>query len=134
MDEEILLRATLIRQESEEVEKELEYIKEQINELEKFREALKFLEENGEKEILASVGKGVYLKSSREKNEKFFVEVGAGVLLRKTPKEAATIVNEQTIKFKEAKLQLTAQLHDYAIRFRELLKDVDGLRNKQQSE
>lgn len=132
-EEELLYRATLLKQESEETEKALNFVNEQINELENFKESLKFLEKNKEEEILASLGKGVYVKAKKE-NERLFVNVGADVIIRKTPQETVIVIEEQIKRFSEAKMQLLIQLQEYASNFREMLKEVENLKKEKAKE
>lgn len=118
----------MLRQQSEEIEKQLDFVNEQIKELEQFSGSLGVLEKEKEEEVLTNIGRGVHMKVERKENEKLFVEVGAGVLVRKTPEEARKVIKEQVKKFQEAKLQLTAQLHIHAEQFREMMKEVEKIK------
>jgi len=109
---EILQRAMMMKQQSEEVEKQLDFVTQQVHELEEFSKTLEELDKNDDKEILAPLGKGVFAKAER-KDEKLFVEVGADVLVRKTPEEARKVIQEQIRKFTEARVHLTARLEAY---------------------
>ena len=131
MEQEILQRAVMLRQQSEEVEKQLDFLKEQIAELEKFSESLKIIKENKNKEIIAPMGKGVYVKASRDEKEKLFVEVGAGILIRKTPEEAEKIIENQISKFNAVKIQLNQQLSEFAAEFGKMMEEIQKLKNKQ---
>ena len=128
--EELLEKAILLRQESEEIEKKLNFVNEQIKEMEQFIGKLDVLEKNDEKEFLANIGRGVYVKADRKENEKLFVEAGAGVVIRKTPKEAKEIVSGQIKRFIEARIHVTAQLEDYAAQFKEMIEQVEKLRKE----
>ncbi|MBU0467093.1 MAG: prefoldin subunit alpha [Nanoarchaeota archaeon] len=127
-NQELLQRAIMLRQQSEEIEKQLDFVNEQIKELEQFSGSLGVLEKEKEEEVLTNIGRGVHMKVERKENEKLFVEVGAGVLVRKTPEEARKVIKEQVKKFQEAKLQLTAQLHIHAEQFREMMKEVEKIK------
>jgi len=127
MEQEILQRAMMLRQQSEESEKHLEFVQQQIAELDDFSQTLEEFDKNKEKEMLAPLGKGVYAKADR-KDEKLFVDVGAGIMVRKTPKEARKIISEQMKKFTEAKVQLTAQLEAYRVEFTKMLESVENMR------
>lgn len=127
-NQELLQRAIELKQQSEEVERQLDFVAEQTKELEQFSRNLELLEHDKEKEILASLGKGVYIKAKRDEDAKLFVEVGSGVIVRKTPKEAIEIIKEQVARFQEARLQLTAQLQEQASMFREMLKEVEKVK------
>lgn len=125
----ILQRAMTLRGQSQEVEKQLEFISDQIRELQNFVENLEVLMNSRESEMLADIGRGVHVKVDRKKDEKLFVEVGAGVVLRKTPEEAKKIVEGQLKKFQEAKTQLTEQLQGHAEEFQKMLKEVEKLKS-----
>src|SRR3989344_458620 len=117
MNEELLIKAQTLQQESQEVENNIKIVNEHIGELTKFKENLEFLDRDGEKDILASLGRGVYIKSKIEDDKKLFVEIGAGVIVKKTPLETMKVIEEQIRKFEEAKLQLKTQLELYAREF-----------------
>ncbi|MCA9485900.1 MAG: hypothetical protein KC506_03590 [Nanoarchaeota archaeon] len=126
--QEILQQAMLLRQESEEIERQLQFVNEQITDLEGFGNNLEALEKSDEKEVLSNIGRGVFMKTTRSAGEKLFVEVGAGVIVRKTPEETRKVIAEQVKKFKDAKIQLTMQLESHADQFRAMLKEVEGLK------
>lgn len=117
-----------LRQESQEVEQQLNFVVQQINELEVFSKNLEDLQNQKEKEILASLGKGVYVKAKRNGEEKIFVEVGAGVVLKKSILETREIIEGQIKKFKNARIQLSQQLEGYASDFNEMLNQVNSLK------
>ena len=134
MEEEMLYTAAILKQRAEELEKQLDFVKQQIFELEQFKESLKILEENKENEMLSNLGKGVFMKTKREENEKLFVEVGAGVVVRKTPKETREVITNQLNKLNLAKIQLGAQLEEFAEEFKKMLEEVEKLREKANKE
>lgn len=125
--EEILQKAFVLKQQSEQVEQQLNFVNEQIAEMEQFVEKLRVLAESDEEEILAPLGRGVYVKSKREKDERLFVEAGAGTVVRKTPKEAREIVQEQMRKFQEARIHLTGQLQGYAQEFSKMVGEREEI-------
>lgn len=121
-------KALQLKQESEETEQQLGFVGEQIKELESFRESLIVLEENPEKEILSSLGRGVYLKNQRVSDGRLFVDVGANILVRKTPKEAREIVSEQIKKFIEARAHLLERLEAYRQEFSSMIEELEELK------
>lgn len=129
MEQELLQKAMQLRQGSEEAEQQLNFIVQQISELEKFRTDLEELDKSKEKEIVASLGRGVFMKADK-KDEKLFVEVGAGIMVRKTPAEARAVIEGQLRKFQEARVHLNQQLQDFALEFQKMLKDVEKIKNK----
>lgn len=128
MEQEILQRALMMKQQSEEIEKQLQFVKEQIFELNAFAENLQELACNKEKEILAPLGKGVYIKSERKENE-FFVEVGAGVVVKKSLEDTKKVIENQIDKFDKVKVHLLGQLDEFANQFRVMLSEVQGIKD-----
>ena len=63
------------------------------------------IDKNKEKEILAPLGKGVFIKSEI-KDKKIFVDIGAGVLVRKSPKEAREVIEDQLKKLEEMRQEI----------------------------
>jgi len=132
MKEELLMKASLLKQESEETEKGLDFVNEQISELEKFLQALDSIKDKNNREILAPLGKGVFMKAKKE-DSKLFIEVGDGVVVRKTPEATQKVVEEQIKKFQDARIQLKAQLEEYTSQFSELLKEVEKLKKEKKN-
>ena len=153
------MKAQMLQNESQEVERNLKAITEHVGDLIKFKENLDFLDmensvnhvtkvnnssdrdsavkgnsisrmlcKNDEKEILASLGRGVYIKGKIEDNKKLFVEVGAGVVLKKTPFETRNIIEEQIRRFEEARMQLLGQLHLYKEEFGKMVKEINRVK------
>jgi prefoldin alpha subunit len=129
MDQEILQRAMILRQQSEEAERQLEFVEQQIKELGEFGESLKELDKKKEQEMLAPLGKGVYTKAKR-KDEKLFVEVGAGIVVRKSPNEARKVIEGQLKKFVEAKVQLSSKLEAFALEFHHMLHEIERVKSE----
>ncbi len=126
MEQELIVQANLMEQQARELEGNLQIIDNQINELEQFLDGLGFLIKTRNKEILASVGKGVYVSSKIEKMDKLFVEVGAGVVVQKTPEDTAEVVKNQISRLKEARFQINAQLGIYREKLGEILDKING--------
>lgn len=127
--EELIQRASILQRQSEEIEMNLRFINQQISELDEFKEGLQFLETHKGKEMISSLGRGIFLKSSRTE-DKFFVEVGAGIVVKKSAGEIREIIGGQVKKFREAKSGLMAELESYAIEFRRMVGALQGMKGK----
>ena len=106
------MKASLIEKHLNELNERIEYVIQQILELEEFKSNLKFLKEAKGKEILATLGKGIYAKSLCQ-DENLFVNVGAGIVVKKTLKETEEIITSQIKNLHEAKTSLLASLEVY---------------------
>ena len=102
-----------IEREARQLEENLQLFDNQIYELEEFMKNLDFIAKSKEKEALSTIGKRVYLKTKIEDSSKLFVDIGAGVVLQKTPEETLRIVREQISGLQGAKKQLASQLEMY---------------------
>lgn len=125
---ELLQKAMQLRQESEQIEKQLEFISQQIANLDDFQKSLAFLSENKEEKIMSPLGRGVFVEAEMKKNSKLLVEVGAGVFIKKSPSETKEIIEAQIKKFREFKIQLESQLQEYISEFYEMLQEVEELK------
>jgi prefoldin alpha subunit len=109
MDQELMMKLEMTHRQSQEIEEKAGIIDKQINELKVFEQSLIGLKDTEEKEMLASLGKGVFVKSDI-KDKELFVEVGAGYLVKKSPEETATVLNGQVARLGEMKMQLEMEL------------------------
>ena len=123
MDENILLKASEIEKRMQELSNNLEFIDSQINELEQFHDSLISLKNWKDKEMLASLGKGVYLKNKLEEKE-LFVEVGAGIVVKKNISETQKIVEEQIKRIKEARISVLLELENTKKEFDSILSKI----------
>jgi len=127
MNEEIIMKAMQFQKKAEETEKNLEFVEEQINELEEFKKNLENLENSKEKEILASLGKGVFIKSEI-KDKELFVNVGAGVVIKKSLNGTKKVIEEQIKKFLNARIQLNSELETYRQELVRLINELENLK------
>jgi prefoldin alpha subunit len=112
--QELMMELYRSQEQSKEIEEKMKIVEQQLTELQQFSNSLEELNENKSKEMLASLGKGVYIKSKVQEG-KLFVDVGSGILLRKSITEAKEVVKDQVKKLGEMKIQLVSEgeaLHD----------------------
>jgi len=124
MDEKLVMEAMNLQRQSEEAEQQLRFVEEQISEMEKFEAGLQEFEESNEKEMLALLGKGVYVKSDVKEKE-LFVEVGAGVVVKKSAEDVRKTIGGQIKKFNQARMQLTERLEIYTIELGRMVKEIE---------
>ncbi len=101
--EEFLFKLSMMQQQAEQIEQQIHQVDEQIQEFLVLQENLGKLKEKSQ--ILSPIGKGVFSKAMLEDN-KFFVNVGSGVLVKKKPEQAIEIIQEQVSQLKEIRIQL----------------------------
>lgn len=125
MDQELLFQASMLERQSREFEEQIAFVDQQLAELSQFQENLKHFESSKEKEMLSSLGKGVYTKTNLL-NKELFVEVGAGILVKKTPQEARDIIQTQISKFSEVKTHLLANIESIDQSLRALIEQIEA--------
>lgn len=111
-NEELMMKASLLERHSQELAEKIEYLSQQILDFGEFLKNLDSISDSKEKKMFASLGKGVYVRSSLEEKN-LFVNVGSGVVVKKTPKETKEIIESQIKQFHEAKSRLNAQMEVY---------------------
>jgi prefoldin alpha subunit len=109
MDQKLLQEAAQLEQYTRELEEHDAYLQKQIAELEQFKAAMETFVASGEKRLLAPLGKGVYCKADIAE-QKLFVEVGSGILVRKTPDALLAVVDEQLQTLGSSQIQLSTQI------------------------
>ena len=125
MDKERIMQIATIEREARELEQSLEIIDSQIWELENFRITLKSIVDSKEDEVLAPIGSRVYLKSMIKDKKSLFVEVGAGVVIKKTPEETLNTVGEQIMNLKEARLNISSNLEELQDEMKKFIIEVE---------
>lgn len=122
MDQEKILEIQEKYQRTQTLEEQLRIVEQQIKELHEFSEAIKLLENSKEKEILAPVGKGVFIKSEMKEKE-FFVDVGSGVYVKKKPSETGFVIDEQIRKLQGLRIQISSEFESLSDELRKLLEE-----------
>jgi prefoldin alpha subunit len=124
MDQEKIMEIAGIERQAREMEDQLQMIDAQIVELENFRKTVTGIKESKEREMFSSLGGRVYLKSKIEVNDKLFVEVGAGVIVVKSPDETLEIVSGQIERMRVARHQIDAHLEINQKKLEEFINSV----------
>lgn len=127
--EELMMKASFLERNSHEIQEKVNYLAQQLLELEEFRKDIDFFSKSKETKIFSTLGRGIYIKSALE-DKKLFVNVGAGVVLKKTADETKHIIESQIKEFYDAKMQLTAQLEIYN---KMLTRTVDEINEAEKS-
>jgi prefoldin alpha subunit len=109
---------------SKELEEKIGIVDKQIYELQHFQVHLGEIDKNKEKEILASLGKGVFVKSEI-KDDKLFVDVGSGVLIRKDSREAREVIEDQLRKLGEMRLVVQGHIEKLGEELQDLVRDIE---------
>ncbi|MBS3071630.1 hypothetical protein J4408_01430 [Candidatus Pacearchaeota archaeon] len=129
MDQETVMRASFIEKQLGEIDQHIELLDSQIIDLSALRENLTIFSESKEKEILSSFGRGIFLKAQLQEKI-MFVEVGSGIVVKKTPEQTLEVVENQLGKLEEARLQIGAQREMYYSELYSIIQKVEETKNK----
>ena len=125
MDEETMMQASMIEREARQLEDNLQLIDSQIIELENFKISLSYFIKSKEKEMLCCLGKGVYIKSEVEDKGKLFVEVGAGIIIKKSPEDALEVAGQQAERLQNARKEILLRLNQYHAQLQDFISSMN---------
>ncbi len=129
MDQELIQELQEKYAESQELEEKLNLIMQQVSELEEFGKSLKDLDENKENEILAGLGKGVFI-SAEIKNKELFVGVGSGIFVKKKPSEAREVIKGQVLGLMKMREDLSLKIENINQGLQELMQNLEKEKGK----
>jgi|SRR3989339_18572 len=128
-DQEALFQASMLENQSQEMEQRLNMVVQQVMELQEAKSNLVFLRDSKEKETISSLGKGIHL-STEIKDKKLFIEVGAGILVRKTPDQIIEVIDSQVKRLSEVRAQIETQLSMYHQALSKIIEQVRARRGE----
>jgi prefoldin, archaeal alpha subunit/eukaryotic subunit 5 len=113
----------MIEQESNKMQEQMQAIKSQIEELEVLRLSLERIDQMKEKEILANLGSGIFIKSEI-KDKELFVNIGNGIVIKKMPEETIKIINKQIDRLDELKVLILSEIEKLNSQLRDLIEEA----------
>ncbi len=125
MEQENLIKLSLMEQKTKEIEERISLIEQNINELQNISLSLDKFEEHKEKEILSQIGRGIFVKSEL-KNKELIVDVGSKILVKKTSDDVREIINEQIRKLTQARIENFSTLEMLSSEMQEIIKKVQS--------
>ncbi len=123
MDAELIYKAQAIHKQVEELETHAGLIDHELVDLKRFKNDLDTIEKNPSKQVLSSLGKGVFIKTDIIEKE-LFVEVGAGYIVKKNSAETRAVIDEQIKKISEARLHNLSKLELYQQALQQLIQNI----------
>lgn len=107
-----------------ESESQIEFINNQLSELNVFYMSLDSFSKSENNKILASIGRGVFADANLTSKE-LFVEVGKGVILKKNPEQVKEILAGQIRKLSETRAFLQTQIDFYMSSLQSLINLIE---------
>jgi len=109
MNQEILIRLSMLEQQTKQLEEHLRLIEQNVIEMQTLSHSLDEIDGNKNGVILSQLANGIYMKSKLE-DKKFFVDVGSKIIVKKSAMEVKEVVEEQMKKLMNAKNEIYKQL------------------------
>jgi len=129
MNNELIMQLQGRYSELQESEERLNLVEQQISELQAFGESIKEINNSDDCDILAPLGKGVYLPAQiKEKN--LFVGVGSGIFVKKTPDEAEKVVVGQVSGLIKMREEFSLRIEKLNVEMREMMGKIEQSESK----
>jgi len=106
-----------------ELHENLEFIDSQVSELDLFKSSIADFSKFEGNEIISSIGKGVHIPAEI-KSKELLLEVGAGIVLKKTPEQALSIIDSQISRIKEARINILSEIDFCQTEFQSIIKKL----------
>ncbi|MEK6855972.1 MAG: prefoldin subunit alpha [Nanoarchaeota archaeon] len=127
MNQELLKEAAGLHQEVERLEQHVGLMENEIVEMDKFHGALSSIGSPSEKNVLAPLGKGIFASAKIDSNE-LFVEVGAGIIVKKNPEEVKEIVESRIESLQKSKTLISQQIELKFSALQEIIQELEKQR------
>lgn len=124
-DQELIMKLSMLQQRSEQIEEQINLINQNIAQLEALNNTLLNIDKSKNKEMLAPLGKGIFVESEI-KNKDLFVNVGSNTIVKRTPKQTAELIEKQINEMKQMKMNFADQLEQTALELQKLVEEAQN--------
>jgi prefoldin alpha subunit len=118
--EKAIIEFNLFNAKLQELEQQLQVIEKYINELQITGQGLEELKNMSNKEMLAPMGQGIFVKSKLQETKEVMVDIGSRVFAKKSIAEAQGIINKKLIDFMALREDIGEQIDAILTRMQEL--------------
>ena len=123
--QELMFKLSMFEQQMQEIQQQLQAIDQGIVEMNSLSVGLDELVGAEGKEVLAPVGRGIFIKT-KLLSEKLTVDVGGKNFVKKSIPDTQKIIGDQIKKLKEVQKDLNAKLEKLGIEFQEMIMKAQG--------
>jgi len=109
--QELMFKLSMFEQQIRAMQEQLQAVEQAVMEVTSLNYGLDELKGGKEKEILANIGKGIFIKA-KTSSEELLVDVGGKNFVKKSIPETQKIMKEQVEKLEEIKADLEGKLED----------------------
>jgi len=132
MKAEQIMQIQVIEQEANQFNEQLQIFDQNISEMQELNKSLDEIENSENNEILANLGKKIYLPAEIKKNQKLMVEVGNKNYVKKSISETKEIVDDQLKKLIIAKQEIMDNLETLQNQMLKLIEEIEKEQEKEE--
>ncbi|MBS3074166.1 prefoldin subunit alpha [Candidatus Pacearchaeota archaeon] len=119
-----MMEIQILHQRGKQLEAQIEVIGRQVSEMYEIAASLKEIDKNPGKEALLPVGKGIFLKSKIGNNKSLLLNIGSGVVIEKSIKEAKELVEKQAEKLEEMRKENISEMDNLSGKIDEMVREM----------
>lgn len=123
--QELIYKLSIFEQQIRQIQEQIQAVEKAIVEISSLSIELDEINGKEGKEILASIGKGIFAKAKLVSDE-LIVGIGAGNFIKKSIPETKKIIERQIEKLEEAKKELNSNLEMMGREIEEMMKEAEG--------
>lgn len=120
MNEEYIVRLSVMQQQAEKIQEQIELVNSQMQDLDSLKSSLANLDKG---EILANIGRGIFVKAEI-KNKDLYVNIGEKVVVKKNTEETQDMIGKQMINLENIKNQLLDDLQGINRQLQSLINET----------
>ena len=129
-DENYLLRLSLLEQNMQRLQEQFAALEQQRAEMIALGESIKKIKGAKGREILAHIGKGIFLRAEASCNDELVVDVGSRVFIKKDIEGTEKIIEGQIDELENAKSSLLAELLKEKSEAEDIILEIDKRRKE----
>ena len=101
-----IIEFQMMQQRAEQLDQQLKAVDQQIIEMMDLNDSIGKVSKGSE--MLFPMGKGIYTRSKVE-DEKLFINIGSGIIVKRTPSDAVKIIEEQIERLEYVKKEISRE-------------------------
>jgi len=121
-----ILEIRILEQQAKQFEEQVILIDQNIAQIARIQDDLDDIKDIKDKKILAPLSREVYLETKAESTKTVLVNVGAGVVVRKTTDETKKYMDKQKKMFSDARGKLSGEISKIVGRMNEIEQEIRG--------
>ncbi|MFH1325740.1 MAG: prefoldin subunit alpha [archaeon] len=123
--QEMIFKLSMFEQQIKQIQQQTQAIEEEIFNLSSLSEQLDDLRNSEDKEMFASLGRGIFIKT-KVLSDDFIVDIGNKNFVRKTIPETQEMINEQLRRLNEAKKELDNAGYEISKEIEKTINSIDS--------